>query len=160
MKAGLLGLAAVYHLLRLTQLANRSAMDLYVRLALALLCIAFLVREVDIDLLGESIWWAWAEDMIRIMVGLSILVWYGFLSSKLKVFWAAKSELIHSAVLALSFWGCVWYLGSWPFDKMLVVEDASLSALIEIIFELSATVTLCMAAWLPEQILPDKVWSV
>lgn len=47
-KAGLLGLAAFYHLLRLTQLSSRSVLDLYVRVALALLCIAFLVREVEL----------------------------------------------------------------------------------------------------------------
>lgn len=154
-KAALLGLAAFYHLLRLAQLPNRQLIDVDVRIALALLCVALMVREVDIDRIGTSLWWAWAEDAIRVLVGLAVLGWYGYLLTKFKLLWQMKGRLIHTSVVLLSAIGCLWYIGAWPFDKMLVLDDATFSALIEIILELFATITLCLAAWSSDPVRID-----
>lgn len=151
-KAGLLGLAAFYHVLRLAQLPERQTIDVDVRIALALLCVALMVREVDIDRIGTSLWWAQAEDLIRIVVGLAVLGWYGYLLTKFKLFWQMKGRLICTSVVLLSAIGCLWYVDARPFDKMLVIDDLLLSALIEIILELFATITLCLAAWLSDPI--------
>ena len=151
-KAGLLGLAAFYHLLRLAQLPERRILDVDVRVALALLCVALMVREVDIDRIGTSLWWALAEDVIRVVVGLAVLGWYGYLLTKFKLFWQMKGRLICTSVVLLSAIGCVWYVDAWPFDKMLVLDDIQLSALIEITLELFATITLCLAAWLSDPV--------
>lgn len=90
--------------------------------------------------------------MTRVVVGLAVLGWYGYLLTKFKLFWQIKGRLIRTSVVLLSAIGCLWYVESWPFDKMLVIDDLLLSALIEVILELFATITLCLAAWLSDPI--------
>ncbi len=151
-KTLLLMLAIGLHVHRSRFWSEKMSADIWFRIATAFLCAGFLLREVDIDKLGDPAIWKKVETGLRLITGLGMLVWYICMATHIRQFWQMKTQLVTSPMLALSFTGCLFYLFSWPFDKYIFTSNRSVSQLFEIIFELWATLSLCLAAWYPGRI--------
>ena len=149
-------LASFMHIKRCRPLygANQHNLELYIRIFLAFLCVAFAIRELDIKDFGDRLTWQPIEMSIRIVIGAGFLVYILFLLNKTPFFWRQKMVVFASPLFQLAFAGCLFYLLGWPFDKK-VFESLSFaqSQMLEEILEFQATVFLLAAAWWPRSII-------
>lgn len=113
---------------------------------LALLCFALLLREVDINRFGTSTTWGTIEIIVRGVTVFVGVIYAGLVFSRWRL--AAKNIrlLATSPTTILTGLGCVAYLSSWPFDKMIFALPGDISEWIEETLELNATILLFAAS--------------
>jgi multisubunit Na+/H+ antiporter MnhB subunit len=86
---------------------------------LALLNISFLARELDIDSWGNPAIAEPAQTLFRAALIALWLVFGRFLWANLKGLWQAVPDTIGRPMIIWAFFGCCFYLVSWPFEKEL-----------------------------------------
>lgn len=146
-QAGFLLLACLVHFYAARSQSQVGAVGFYTRIFLGFLCIAFAIREVDIDQLGEAPFWQALEQTVRTVVGSLFVFYLLYLLGRIPLFWREKVKLLHWSLVQLSLLGCVFYLLGWPFDKKLLADLSELqSQFIEEMFELWAALALFMAS--------------
>ena len=156
-QAVFLFLAVVLHVQWLRSLARFPSLDAYIRIFLAFLCAAFMIRELDIsDFLadftgGPYHFWRAFEMSIRIFVGAFFLTYILFLLPRVPLFWQNRGRILRYPLVQMALMGCVFYLLSWPFDKKLFsfLPSEGWHFLLEGVVELWATLFLLAAALWP-----------
>ncbi|TVQ51173.1 MAG: hypothetical protein EA377_13155 [Phycisphaerales bacterium] len=144
-QAGLLMLASMLHLYYGWSESNQSAR--HVRDGLALLCLSFFMREIDIHELGdEAVIYPLEYGLRGVVVVLWIIfalrVWFG-LGGLVECRWRVA---LSSAIL-FSITGCLLYAASWPFDKEVIRLDEGWSLIIEETLQLNATILFVIGAF-------------
>src|SRR5690606_26155196 len=102
-KAVLLFIAVIFHIYRSRTLPEHQPIDTWVRIALAFLCLGFFLRELDIDKFGDPAIWSVIERSLRGVAIAGLLIWYGYLLTKITTFWQLKFRLIAEPIIQLSF---------------------------------------------------------
>ena len=118
----------------------------YLCAGLALLCLTLLLRELDIDKMGNNNQWKTIELLVRSLAATGIIMYCGTLLRHPDITWSGLKSFTTMPMLIFSFWGICCYLCGWPFDKSLVAIPQELSAWAEETLELNATILLFCAA--------------
>lgn len=126
--------------------SQRTSVEGYILFGLAIFCTALMLREVDIDKLGSAAGWKTLEQVLRATAGIIALSYLGFLLRKRSLLWASITDIGRMTSVRLALFGCVMYLASWPFDKMVFDLSASMSVLIEETLELNACIIIFFAS--------------
>ena len=143
----LLLLACLIHSLRARRRTYRF--DMWYRTGLALLCLSFAVRELDIDAFGPAPLWPNIELVVRGAVVLMWVVYIGLLVPRTKWLSTRLRQAFLSPCALYTLLGCVLYVLSWPFDKQQFALDESVSQLVEETIQLIATIAFLAAATTP-----------
>lgn len=144
-QGGLLLAAALIQGLRaLNSTPNSLKRD--VRLGLALFAFAFFLREVDIDQLGASAYWALVEKLLRASALLMIGVFIFHMLPRLQLMLRCLPKVMGAPTVLVSLLACVLYASGWPFDKGLTGLDSELSLWFEETLELNACLLLLCAS--------------
>jgi hypothetical protein len=125
---------------------NAEPLYRYLCVGLALLCLALLLRELDIDKMGNSNQWGNIELLVRSVTVTGIIIYCGKLSRRPGITWTGLKSFATTPLLTFSFLGVCCYLCGWPFDKSLFAIPQGLSAWAEETLELNATILLFCAA--------------
>ncbi|HSX83879.1 MAG TPA: hypothetical protein VLE50_00675 [Cellvibrio sp.] len=125
---------------------NAEPLYRYLCVGLALLCLALLLRELDIDKMGDNNQWRNIELLVRSVTVTGIIIFCGKLLRHPAITWSSLRSLSTMPILTFSFWGVCCYLCGWPFDKLLFAIPQGLSAWVEETLELNATILLFCAA--------------
>lgn len=141
-QGGLLLAAALVQGLRAL---NNSGLGRDIRLALGLFAFALFLREVDIDKLGTSSYWAMLEKALRATALLLIAGFMFHMLPRLKLALRKLGQIITAPTLLLSLLACVFYACGWPFDKELTGLGKDLSVWCEETLELNACLLLLCA---------------
>ena len=141
---------------------NAEPLYRYLCVGLALLCLALLLRELDIDKMGNSNQWENIELLVRSVTVTGIIIYCGTLLRHPDITWSGLKSFTTMPMLIFSFWGICCYLCGWPFDKSLFAIPQGLSAWAEETLELNATILLFCAActksfYAEHSLLPDFV---
>lgn len=125
------------------------------RAGLAMLCLSFGLREVEIDDFGDPAVWKPVEHAVR---GVGLALWAVLLvvaarrlrGRSLRGELLARPWAFHVLVVLAG----LFLLASWPFDKGRVAIDPALSHFFEETLELCGYALLLAAAWLKPQVPP------
>lgn len=118
----------------------------YLCAGLALLCLTLLLRELDIDKIGNNNQWKNIELLIRSLSATGIIIYCGKLRRHPTITWSSLKSVTTMPILIFSLWGVCCYLCGWPFDKSLFAIPQGLSAWVEETLEFNATILLFCAA--------------
>ncbi|MFA9477593.1 hypothetical protein ACERK3_04715 [Phycisphaerales bacterium AB-hyl4] len=143
-QAFLLLMAYLVHSLRAVRREYRF--DAWYRAGLAILCLSFAVRELQIDEFGPAPFWPSIELAIRGLVVVAWVVFIGLLVPRIDWLRGYVRQAFLSPCALFTLAGCVFYVMSWPFDKEKFPIDPSTSQYIEEMVELLATICLFAAA--------------
>jgi hypothetical protein len=131
--------------------AARVSFNFLVHAGLMWLCCAFILREIDIDLLGEDPAWTWAwvwlEYVLRAIALIVLLVGLLVLAPQIKQVFAARVVILSMPVVVLSMLAGVVLVAGWPFDKQLFLFlSPPTSAFIEELLELNGYILMFAGA--------------
>jgi hypothetical protein len=145
-QAGLLVLAAMIHGWRgwTMDIAERR-----LRFGLALFCIALVLREVDVDRLGDEAIMSIVEPILRLTLVVVYVIWGWTSRDVLETLWSNRFPIAFSGVGWLVFAGCVLYGASWPFDRYPQQSGGDTAILFEETLQLLATMMLFLASLAP-----------
>ena len=86
--------------------------------------------------------------MLRLLVGIPLFLFVGFLLTKLQFLWQQRMAVFFSPVFQLVVAGCLCYVLGWPFDKKVFAElTFEQCQLAEEILEFCGTAFIMMGAW-------------
>lgn len=124
-----------------------SSNEFLVRGGAGVLALALALRELDIDKLGASDIWAVAELVLRGTALAMLVAFLAFSAIRLPSIWRNRSTLFRMTTVRWTFFGCLLYVASWPFDKGLVFPFMrDYTYFLEELLELNACITLFAAA--------------
>lgn len=124
-----------------------SSIEFLVRSGAGILALALALRELDIDKLGTSDIWAVAELVLRGTALTMLVAFLAFSAIRLPGIWRNRSPLVRMTTVRWTFFGCLLYVASWPFDKGLVFSFMrDYAYFLEEMLELNACITLFAAA--------------
>jgi hypothetical protein len=136
--------AALLHGSRWRRADGVVARDFYA--CLGLLCLSMVVREVDIDRLGEKAIFAPLEKGVRGLLVLGWLMVGGLLFRHRLTLWMSKRTLFFSSCSLVSLIGISAYGFSWFFDKEIFPLVGPVQKLMEESIQLSGTFLFAAAA--------------
>lgn len=148
-------LATLLHALQTHRQPPSSKVVRVSHMVLAMLCLSIMVREIDIDRLGQHPGWAITENLIRLSGGAA---WLWLLTHAYRIrllLWQSKADILRTTASLFTGLGVLLYMSSWFFDKTVVPMSANLSQLWEETLQMSGTVFLFTAAL--RQINPDSI---
>lgn len=125
---------------------RRLPLDTLCRAGLALLCLSFAVREVDIDKLGTAAAWPMVEWWLRAALVLMWIVFVGFAVVQLDVLRTNWRAALFSACAAFTVAGGGLYVASVPLDQMVLPLSQANARFCEEAVQLNATLMLFAAA--------------
>jgi len=138
-QVSLLGLASLIHFIKSRGILDSPLAKICERV-LGLLCLSLIVREVDINKLGDSSIWPGIERAIRVIVVAAWLPLAASVYRNLPLLWNDKARILMSSCAWLTGAGVIFYMLSFFFDKSLVPISASPSLLCEQLLQLTATI--------------------
>lgn len=120
----------------------------YLHAGLGLFCLTLLLRELDIDKLGnqDNYWWRYAEWLGRGVTLMGIMVYGGKLFRHPDITFTRLTSLAATPTFGFTAWGVCCYLCGWPFDKIIFDLPPALSTWAEETLELNATILFFCAA--------------
>lgn len=130
--------------------APPKSVERHLRWNLALFCFALLLREFDIDRVGDAQIWHSIESLIRSLTLITLVIYWGWAwgwpAKKGRIHWCNISGIFATPTIVLTIIGCIFYAAGWPFDKLKFSIAADFSGLIEETLELNACMLLFFAA--------------
>ncbi|MGV8893542.1 MAG: hypothetical protein ACOH2K_11510 [Burkholderiaceae bacterium] len=140
----LLLLACFMHVERAFHLKLPS-LDFIIHFGLALLTYSFAYREFDFDLFGAL---EVPADRLSKLAGIALwVVLLIILIPRIKQIFSRRSEILALPVIALTIWGGLFYIASWPFDKEIFSAlSHDFSRFIEEVLEINACIILFAAS--------------
>lgn len=109
-------------------------------LTLAMLCVSVLLREVDVDQIGDAAIWSSLETILRLTIVVAWLIVLQGVGHDFPILWRIRWEVLLSIKSALTFLAIVLYAVSRLFDKHDLPVEEELSRLLEEVIQLSATI--------------------
>ena len=145
MQAAVLALAAILSAIRVRM--ARTTLDRLVRFAMILFAISLMLREIDIDDLGDIRYWHAIELGIRLSLT-AVWVGFGLVSWKHRtLLFRGAPHIILSGFGVFTALGCLLYASSWPFDKFEPVIAGLHPMLVEETLQLNATIMFALSAF-------------
>jgi len=144
-QVSLLSIASLIHFIRSGDVLGSPLAKICHRV-LGLLCVSLIVREVDINRLGDSFIWPSIERAIHVVV---VAAWLPLVASvyrNLRPLWNDKARIVMSPCAWLTGAGVIFYMLSFFFDKSIVPIPSSPSQLCEQLLQLTATICFFSAA--------------
>lgn len=138
-QVALLGLASAFHFIRSSGVSISPLAKICQRV-LGLLFLSLIVREVDIDKLGDASVWRSVERIIRVIVVAAWLPLAASVFRNLRPLWNERAKILMSPCAWLTGAGVIFYMLSFFFDKSLVPILPSYSQLCEQLLQLIATI--------------------
>ncbi len=120
----------------------------YLHAGLGLFCLALLLREFDMDKLGnqDNHWWRYVEWLVRGATLLGITAYAGKLLRHPNITLTRLTSLAATPAFGFTVWGACCYLCGWPFDESIFDLPPALSVWAEETLELNATILFFCAA--------------
>lgn len=115
-----------------------SSLKRDIHLGLALFTFALLLREMDINHLGNGVLWNALETIVRLIALFAILGFVLRMSRQINLVMDNLGQILLSPTILLSVVACVFYACGLPFDRELFDMDKNLSKWFEETFELNA----------------------
>ncbi len=136
-QASLLTLASLLQAWRAFN-SHDSSLKRDIHLGLALFTFALILREMDINQLGNGVMWNALETILRLIALSAILGFALHMSRRINLVMNNLGQILLSPTILLSVVACVFYACGLPFDRELFDMDKNLSKWFEETFELNA----------------------